>query len=224
MAVRMTRTIGPVTATSASWKVMARAWEVAKVAVKPLPACHFTHASADAAAHLARTHGLTADDVESLELLVPEGVVKVICEPEAQKRAPASPYEAQFSVHYLAATAFMKDGVTLRELEPDTIADPAVLDLVQRTSYRVDPASPFPKYFSGEAVVKTCDGRTLSHREEMNRGCADRPLSEADIIEKFMGNALLTVSPARAEAIRDAVLELDDPMIDAGELMELLAG
>lgn len=199
-------------------------WEVAKVAVKPLPACHFAHASADAAAHLAKQHGLTAQDVESLELLVPEGVVKVICEPQAQKRLPASPYEAQFSVHYLAATAFMKGGVTLRELEPDAIADPAVLDLVRRTSYRVDPNSPFPKYFSGEAVVKTRDGRTLSHREEMNRGCADRPLSEADIVEKFMGNALLAVSPTRADAIRDAVLELDDPLVDAGELMEMLAG
>lgn len=203
---------------------LGQVWEVAKVAVKPLPACHFAHASADAAAALAQRHGLTAADVERLELLVPQDVVKVICEPEAQKRAPANPYEAQFSVHYLAATAFLKGGVTLRDLEPDAIADPAVLELMQRTGYRVDPDAPFPKYFSGEAVVHTRDGRTLSHREEMNRGCADRPLTAEDIVAKFMGNATLAVSTARAEAIRDAVLELDDPLLEAAEILELLAG
>ncbi len=199
-------------------------WEVAKVAVKPLPACHFAHASADAAAILAKTHGLQAADVERLELAVPDGVVKVICEPEAQKRLPANPYEAQFSVHYLAATAFLKGAVTLRDLEPEAIRDPAVLDLMGRTSYRVDPASPFPKYFSGEAIVTTRDGRTLSHREEMNRGCADRPLSADEIVEKFMANATMTLSPARAAAVCDAVLDLDEPDLEAAEVLEMLAG
>ena len=199
-------------------------WEVAKVAVKPLPACHFAHASADAAAILAQQHGLTADDVESLELAVPEGVVKVICEPQAQKRRPANPYEAQFSVHYLSANAFLKGGVSLRDLEPDAIRDPAVLALADRTSYRVDPDSPFPKYFSGEARIVTKDGRTLTHREEMNRGCADRPLSAEDIVAKFMSNATMTLSPARAAEVRDAVLMMDEADLPAEDLLELLAG
>ena len=53
------------------------------------------------------------------------------------------------------------------------------------------------------------DGRSLVHREAMNRGCADRPLSNAEIADKFLGNARLSLSARQAEAVREAVLGLD---------------
>jgi hypothetical protein len=43
----------------------------------------------------------------------------------------------------------------------------------------------------------------------MNRGCADRPLSNAEIADKFAGNARLSLSARQADAVRDAVLGLD---------------
>ena len=53
------------------------------------------------------------------------------------------------------------------------------------------------------------DGRELRHREAINRGCADRPLSNQDIVAKYRENATTAVSPQRAERILQAVLELD---------------
>jgi len=75
--------------------------------------------------------------------------------------------------------------------------------------YEVDPNSPFPKYYSGEVIVTTTDGRELRHREEINRGASDRPLSAADIERKFLGNAMLAASPSRAQQLLDTVLTLD---------------
>ena len=62
------------------------------------------------------------------------------------------------------------------------------------------------------------DGRKLVHREAMNRGCADRPLTNADIVDKFNGNARMSLSARQADAVRDAVLGLDE----AGDIRTLI--
>jgi 2-methylcitrate dehydratase PrpD len=94
----------------------------------------------------------------------------------------------------------------LAELEPATLADPGILALAPRIGYAADAHSPFPRGYSGELVVRLRDGRTLRHREEVNRGAPDRPLSNADIVAKFCGNAATALSPAAAARIEHAVL------------------
>ena len=184
-------------------------WEVAKVSVKPIPACHFTHACADAAAIIGQRHGLKPGDIRSVRALVPQEVVKTVCEPVATKQRPQNSYDAQFSIPYIVATALLRGSFALEHLEDPALADPEVLTLAQKVQYEVDPASPFPKYYSGEVVVTTNDGREIRHREEMNRGAADRPITNVDIETKFMGNAALAVSSSRAVQVRDLILALD---------------
>jgi 2-methylcitrate dehydratase PrpD len=197
-------------------------WEVSKVTVKPIPACHFTHACADAAAILRDQHRLKRSDIKSVRALVPAEVVKTVCEPVATKQKPQNSYDAQFSIPYIVATALLRGGFGLQHLEEGALADPEVLELARNVEYEVDPNSPFPKYYSGEVIVTTRDGRVLRHREEVNRGAADRPITNADVEKKFMENATLAVSTVRAREIRDRVLSLDR-MADAGELAEGLA-
>lgn len=198
-------------------------WQTEAVAVKPLPACHLTHASADAAMILSRTHDLTPERIQCVEAIVPREIVPVVCEPAAQKKRPTSPYEAQFSIPYIVATALIHRRFTLADIEPSAIADPAVQALAERVSYSIDPNSPYPKYFSGEVVVTLKDGRVLRHREQMNRGCAERPLSAGDIDEKFRANAARAIASARAERIRAVILGLDSG-VSAREFSAVLAG
>lgn len=197
-------------------------WETGKVSVKPIPACHFTHACADAAALLREKHSLKPADIRSVRALVPQEVVKTVCEPVATKKRPQNSYDAQFSIPYIVATALARGSFSLAHLESAALADAEVLALAQRVEYEVDPASPFPKYYSGEVIVSTHDGRELRHREEINRGAADRPISGPDIEKKFMDNMLLAVSKSRAEQVRDLVLTLDSGT-SARDLAEGLA-
>jgi 2-methylcitrate dehydratase PrpD len=197
-------------------------WEVPRVTVKPIPACHFTHACADAAAILRREHDLKLADIRSVRALVPAEVVKTVCEPVATKQKPQNSYDAQFSIPYIVATALARGSFGLQHLEDAALADPDVLALARRVEYAVDPDSPFPKYYSGEVIVTTVDGRELRHREEVNRGAAERPISNAEVEKKFMENATLAVSRARAAEIRDLVLSLDR-LPDTAQLAEGLA-
>jgi 2-methylcitrate dehydratase PrpD len=185
-------------------------WEVMEVAVKPFPACHFTHACADAAIALRLQHRLDARQIEHVEALVPEEVVKTVCEPVANKRRPANAYDAQFSIPFIVAAALIRGRFTLAELTPEAISDPQILALADCVDYRVDPGSGFPRYYSGELVVTTGDGHSLCHREHMNRGCGDRPLAEAEILQKFHDNAARVTAPERAREIAEAMLGLDN--------------
>lgn len=185
-------------------------WELLQVAVKPYPACHFVHACIDAAVALVREQKLESGAVERVRALVPSEVVKTVCEPVANKRRPANSYDAQFSIPYAVAAALQRGRFTLDELEDDALGDNHILALADRVHYEVDPATTFPRHYTGEIIVTTRDGRTLRHREAINRGNGERPLSEAAIVEKFRLNAARAVSPQRAGEIEALLLSLDE--------------
>jgi len=194
-------------------------WETMNVAVKPYPACHFVHAFADAAIALKR-QGVDPAAIDSITALVPAEVVKTVCEPAANKQRPANDYDARFSVPYVVAASLRSGKFGLAELAESALRDPDTLALAARVGYRVDPDSGFPRHYSGEIVVRLKDGQEVRHREQVNRGSADRPLSNTEVEEKFMQNAAYSVPPARAQRIRDAVLGLDEA--PARELEEAL--
>ena len=188
-------------------------WETLNVAVKPFPACHFVHAFADAAIAL-RRKGVDPAKVESVTALVPQEEIAVICEPAANKRRPANDYDARFSLPYVVAASLRAGKFGLAELEDGALADPATLELAAKVSYRADPSSGFPRHYSGELIVRM-EGREMRHREAVNRGAAERPLTNADVEAKFMENAA-------SAGTRQAVLKMDS--LSAREIEEALLG
>jgi 2-methylcitrate dehydratase PrpD len=200
---------------------LGEAWELQQVAVKPYPACHFVHACVDAALTLRREHKLDAREIEQVRALVPAEVVKTVCEPAANKRRPANSYDAQFSIPYAVAAALRRGQFTLDELEDDALGDADTLALADRVQYEIDSATTFPRHYTGEVIVTLHGGRTLRHREAVNRGNGERPLTEADIIAKFRSNAARAVAPAKAQEIEASLLSLDQAT-DVGALADRL--
>jgi 2-methylcitrate dehydratase PrpD len=147
--------------------------------------------------------------VDRITALVPAEVVKTVCEPAAAKQRPANDYDARFSVPYVVAAALQAGRFGLAELEASALRNPSILALAAKVDYAIDPQSTFPRHYCGELVVRTKDGRELRHREAANRGCADRPLTNAEVEAKFADNAAFADS-GRAKRIRDAVLALDE--------------
>lgn len=198
-------------------------WELTQVAVKPYPACHFVHACVDAAVALVHEQNLDPGEIESVRALVPAEVVKTVCEPAANKRRPANSYDAQFSIPFTVAAALQRGRFTLDELEEGALGDPAILSLADRVTYEVDPATTFPRHYTGEVIVTTRGGRTFRQREAVNRGNGERPLSEAAIVEKFRANAARAVSRDRALRIETLLLSLD-AADDVGAIADKLCG
>lgn len=196
-------------------------WETTNVAVKPFPACHFVHAFIDAALAL-RRKGADPARIERIVARVPPEIVQTVCEPAAAKRRPANDYDAKFSVPYAIAASLRAGRFGLAELEDAALRDPATLALAAKVEYQADPSFDFPRHYPGEVVLQLAGGKELRHREAVNRGAADRPLSSAEIEAKFMENAAFGGAGARAAKIRDAVLGLEN--LSARQLEELLGG
>lgn len=193
-------------------------WETSRVAIKPVPACHFTHACADAASLLHPQW--KAAPICRIVARLPAGVMKTVCEPIEGKRRPANAYEAQFSIPYSVATGLRFGRFTLDALEPSAYQDPQTLAIAALVECEADAAADFPRYFGGEVIVELADGRVLRHAEPVNRGAEGRDISDDDIAAKFHDNAARAVSRAHADHILNAVLGIERG--DIAELAHLL--
>jgi 2-methylcitrate dehydratase PrpD len=195
---------------------LGRDWEMLQVALKPYPVCHFNHAFIDAALALSRAHAFAPGDIESIVTLVASDQIGIVCEPQANKRRPQNAYDARFSLPFAVATALIHGRLTMDEISDEAIRDPAVLSLCDRTRHAVDAESGYPRHYSGALELRLRDGRVLRHREPVNRGSSDRPLSRDEVQAKFRQTAGRALPPARVDALAAAVLELDRaPGIDA---------
>jgi len=183
-------------------------WETLNIAVKPFAVCHFSHACADAAIALHRS-GIDASQVRSVQALVPAGTMPVVCEPLAAKRRPQGDYDAKFSLPYAIASGLLRGRLGLQDLMPTAYADPAALALMDRIECVVDASSTFPRHYTGELRVTLDDGQVLTHREAVNRGHAERPLSNVEVRDKFFDNATIHFPAAHARAVCNEVLGLE---------------
>ena len=200
---------------------LGKVWELDNVAIKPFPACHFVHGCADAAIAIHR-EGIDIARIRSVRALIPEGVVKSVAEPVAAKRRPASDYDAKFSIPYAVASGLARGKLGLAELVPAAFTEPRIEALMDKVDYEADPASTFPKHYTGEVVVTLDDGSVRSHRIAVNRGNPEQPLTNAEIEEKYFDNAGLRYSRAQAAAVREAILGLES-LADARALESILA-
>jgi 2-methylcitrate dehydratase PrpD len=197
-------------------------WELMQVAIKPYAMCHFVHAAIDAAIALHKD-GINTDQIDIIEVLVPDAAVPLVCEPTARKRRPDNDYDAKFSLPYAVASGLLRGKLGLQELKPEAYRAPQILALMDRVSYRVDPTSTFPLHYSGEVRITMRDASVRSKREAINRGHGDRPLLNAEVCEKFMANATLHFSKSHAEDILATVLDVEN-LPSVTTLESLLAG
>jgi 2-methylcitrate dehydratase PrpD len=198
-------------------------WELMRTAVKPYPICHFNHAFADATLLLRAEHGIDPADVRAVRAAIHPVPGKVVCQPPENKWAPRDEYDAKFSLPYTVAAALVRGRFTLAELSDDALGDPDVLALARRVEVVEDHEGLFPDAYSGRVEIELADGRVVAHREQVNRGHDQRPLTNAEIVEKFAGTIGRVADAATAERVRDAVLSLGDDR-PAAEFAEACRG
>ena len=198
-------------------------WELLDTGLKPYPCCHYNHAFADCAAALRREHGIRPDDVERVECFIAARQVPIVCEPESSKTTPRNDYDAKFSLHYAVASMLVRGHLGVDDFTDAAIHEPAVLSMARRVIYREDPESDFPRRFPGWVRIQMRDGTVFEHREPINRGSAENPLSEEDVRAKFRDNAARVLQPSKIDEVVDAVAGLEQSG-DLSRLSEAVTG
>src|ERR1700761_651335 len=162
-------------------------WVTETLAFKPYPCGTMTHPYIDCARRL-RTR-IKADDVTDMVCEVGEGTVHRLWDPLPAKQRPANGYSGKFSHPDCLAVGFIRGNVGWSDFSDAAVADPAVLKLAAKVSYRIDPSNPYPKNFTGHIRATLRDGSVIEERQPYMRGGAQEPLSRKDIDDKFLLNA-----------------------------------
>ncbi len=134
-------------------------WETMQTAVKPYPSCRYSHAALDAMLALRAANDIQPDDIESIEVGLPETGWKIIGDPIDSKQNPKSIVDGQFSMPFCAAVAMRQGGLAWDDYATH-INDQKTLDLCHKVTVVKDPKSQatFPDKMSGIARIRTNKG------------------------------------------------------------------
>jgi 2-methylcitrate dehydratase PrpD len=161
-------------------------WVTETVAFKPYPCGTMTHPYIDCARRLATQ--IKAEDVVEMVCDVGEGTVHRLWEPLAAKQTPKNGYAGKFSTPYCIAAGFIRGNVGLADFSDAAVQEPAVVALANKVRYRIDPANPYPRNFTGHIRAVMTDGQVFEERQPHMRGGAHEPLTRQDIEDKFVLN------------------------------------
>jgi len=187
-------------------------WMLEEAAFKFLPCCHYIHSYIESArALLAQAGGV--DAIQRVHCRVATGMAPVICEPWSAKQNVRNGTEAKHSLPYCVALALLDLPIDVTSMTADRV-DARALELAQRIDWSSYEESAFPARFDAALSVTLKDGRVLHHAIDDVFGSATRAASEADVREKFVGNAARALDAKRVDEVWHAVLQ-------GGALVEL---
>src|SRR5437764_7415356 len=117
-------------------------WESRNSSFKPFPAAHVIHPYISAAIRLREKLALKTEQIASVECPVTQFIVTIVCEPAAEKLAPATDSHGRVSLPYSVAEALYFGELGKKAYRADSLRNPAILDLARKVHYYVDPDYP----------------------------------------------------------------------------------
>lgn len=185
---------------------------------KAWPSCRGTHPFIEAALKL-HEGGLVASDIAKIEILI-DPVQRMLVEPQARKRAPSVVIDAKFSIPFCTALALVRGQVGLDDFTSASLTDPAIRQLADCLSYRVEPDAGWARGAGGAVIVTRQDGAVVRQSVAQAYGAPAAPMSERDLYAKFIDCARRAARPvAEPEKLADAILSIET-RDDVGSLFD----
>lgn len=195
-------------------KGFGQTWIWTGIAFKPYACGTMAHPYIDCARAF-RRKGIPLEQIASIECETAEGIVHRLWEPLAVKHAPPNGYAAKFSIPYAVAAGLIFDDAGLGEYAEDVVSRSDVQALAAKVKYRVDPQNPYPRQFTGHLRITLVNGDVHEHRQGYFKGGVDHPMSNDDLMQKFLANCRYgKVSETRIQAI----LAQLEPLFETGEV------
>jgi 2-methylcitrate dehydratase PrpD len=196
-------------------------WETLRIAVKPYAAMAGLHAAIDAARTMLSDKPLPAQEVDSIEISMSEAAFH-----HGGWRAtrPLTAVGAQMNVAYAVAVTLLDGTALAAQFSADRIDSDDVWELIAKTTPRHerDFDARHEDGYNTRLRVRLADGSERETFVESPSGGLAKPLSNAQVADKFRALAATVIDSSRAAAIERTVLGLED-LADAADLLELLA-
>ncbi|WP_037345947.1 MmgE/PrpD family protein [Sciscionella sediminilitoris] len=176
-------------------------WTLLETAIKPYPSCRFTHAAVDAALALRARAPETERAQAEIRIDLSPTAMKIVGEPVAAKLRPQGSVDAQFSVYFQVAAAWLDGKLDWQSYQRIGAAD--LTAMTDRISTEVGDLS------AHETVVTArIHDQEYTESVPLPLGEPDNWIGDAALRGKFTGLAEPVYGADRAGRIVHAVAEL----------------
>jgi 2-methylcitrate dehydratase PrpD len=176
-------------------------FEISFNTYKPFACGIVIHPSIDACVQL-RERGIRASDVERIELKVHSLVLEL-----TGKKEPADGLQGKFSVYHGCAAGLIFGRAAEEEYADDIVSRPDVVDLRRRVVATVDDSI---DEASADVTAVLKDGRRVHVFVEHAIGSLARPMSDAQLEDKFSHLAVPVIGAERNRRLLDACWAVGD--------------
>lgn len=195
-------------------------WETATIGFKPYSTNGSCHPAIDALLELREREGLTADQVERVDIAASTATVHHV----GWDYHPDSVTTAQMNLPYIVAVVLSDGDAFVDQFTAERVKDPALVALSRRVHVTADPeidARGDTWRHATRIDVTRTDGRHHREFRESARGSAAHPLTAGEVAAKYRKLAGKALDEAGTERLRSAVDGLDG-LDDIRELGALL--
>lgn len=159
--------------------------------------------AADAALHLKHEHKINFADVVAMEVRIP---------PQRYQRHYAAEVKTglrgKFAINYVVAMGILDGKLEIATFTDEHVNQPQVQDALGKVKVIVDESIPEPGPYC-PVSVQLKNGTRHSYTAKIAKGDPRNPMTEAEVMEKFRGNARQAISEKQTEAVIDAVSRLE---------------
>ncbi len=167
---------------------------------KRWPCVGTAHSHMKAAIDIVTAQDLTVDDIAEIKLHVGD-YHDLMCQPLAERCAPATLADAKFSLPFLVAIATVRRGMSVTDFSQNGLQDAAILAAAKKISLVADSSLDWKLDLPpGRVEIVAKDGRRWKAEGRGVPGNADNPMSWDDLIAKFRDCAGACVNPLGAAA------------------------
>ncbi len=179
-----------------------------KTYIKFWPAEYHSQSAIDACLQLRPR--VVGKKIEKIHIKSFEAAVSIIGS-EPEKLRPTSRETADHSMFYCCAAALVDGDVTLATFDEHRLAEPALLDLIDRTEIVEDAElnKGYPKGIPNDVTITCTDGTAVNQRVDFPRGHAENPMSDEEVIAKFRRLAEGVISEKTGATILEQAWNLD---------------
>ncbi|WP_028309292.1 MmgE/PrpD family protein [Desulfitibacter alkalitolerans] len=207
-----------------SWlEDLGRDWDIKYIQFKPYGCAGVLHSAVTAAKRLRDDNNILLDNVEKIIVYTSRKIFEEYATPVEQKIRPNNMVGAQFSLQYCVAAMLVKGQLLLEEFWDDHLADPVILSLSSKIEVKVDEAIDRNWPIDDVTIIEChgADGSVIKTRVDRAKGDLDDPVTEEELIDKFIKLASVFYSEKQYMDILKTCEDIEG-VSDVNELIKLV--
>jgi 2-methylcitrate dehydratase PrpD len=193
-------------------KDLGQQFELLNLSYKPYPCCRDTHAAIDATLAARAQIARPASEIDSIRVGLTGPGYQMVCVPEQVRLSPRTIVEAQFSIPYTVAAAWIDGGLQIGHFTNDGLQRRDVLELASRVRPYVDEEidRKWSRFVTPARVtVQFRDGESIEVRVDHPKGHPKNMMTREEFAAKAFDCASYAAAPLAPDAAHRLTAAVD---------------